>query len=96
MKLSAGEVRDIALESRLVLSEEELDGAERYINDFLDLLDRFKELDLRDVEAFSFAEVMACPLREDAVVPFPNREGLLGESAHVEGDYFKVPRIMEG
>lgn len=96
MKLSADEVRDIALESRLVLGPEELEGAVVYINDFLDMLDRFRELDLKNVEAFSFAEVMACPLREDIVLPFPNREGILGESAHVEGDYFKVPRIMEG
>ena len=95
MSLSGEEVRDLALESRLVLSDEELDGAVRYINDFLSMLDRFRELDLKDVEPFSFAEVMACPLREDAVIPFGNREGVLGESAHVESGYFKVPRIME-
>ncbi len=95
MSLSGEEVREIALESRLVLSDEELEGAVQYINDFLDMLDRFRELDLKDVEPFSFAEVLDCPLREDAVVAFPNRNGILSESAHVESGYFKVPRIME-
>ena len=93
--LLPGEVREIALESRLVLNDEELDGAVRYINDFLDMLDRFRELDLKDVEPFSFAEAIECPLREDNVTPFHNRDEILGESAHVESDYFKVPRIIE-
>lgn len=95
-KISDEEVREIALESRLVLSDEELLSASLYINEFLDMLDRFKELDLKDVEPFSFAEAIECPLREDIAAPFENRDGILKESAHVEGDYFKVPRIMEG
>ena len=95
MKLSSEEVNEIALESRLVLSEQELDGAVRYINNFLDMLDRFKELDLKDVEPFSFAEAIECPLRDDSVVEFKNVEAILRESEHVDGPYFKVPRIME-
>ena len=95
MGLSGDEVREIALESRLVLNDEELDGAVRYINDFLEMLDRFRELDLKDVEPFSFAEAIECPLREDEVISFPNRDDILRESAHVESDYFKVPRIIE-
>ncbi len=95
MKLSSEEVNEIALESRLVLSDQELENAVRYINNFLDMLDRFKELDLKDVEPFSFAEALECPLREDAVKPFANTRAILDESAHVENSLFKVPRIME-
>ena len=95
MKLTSEEVNDIALESRLVLSEQELAGATRYINNFLAALECFKELDLSNVEPFSFAEALECPLREDAVTPFPDNEAILHESAHVDGSYFKVPRIME-
>ena len=95
MKLTAHEVNEIALESRLLLTEQELDGATRYINNFLDILDSFKELDLKDVEPFSFAEALECPLREDKVTPFQYNEEILHESGHVDGSYFKVPRIME-
>ena len=95
MKLSPQEVNEIALESRLLLSESELDNAVRYINNFLDMLDRFKELDLKDVEPFSFAEALECPLREDTVKPFDNTQAILDESAHIENSLFKVPRIME-
>ena len=95
MKLDAEQVNEIALESRLLLTEQELTGAVRYINNFLDMLDCFKELDLKDVEPFSFAEVLECPLRDDKVISFPYNEAILHESEHVDGSYFKVPRIME-
>ncbi len=95
MKLDANQVNEIALESRLLLTDQELSQAVRYINNFLDMLDRFQELDLKDVEPFSFAEAIECPLREDKVIPFPDTEAILHESTHVDGSYFKVPRIME-
>ncbi len=95
MKLDAEQVNEIALESRLLLTEQELTGAVRYINNFLDMLDCFKELDLKDVEPFSFAEALECPLRDDKVIPFDGNEAILHESEHVDGSYFKVPRIME-
>ncbi|MBR1437138.1 MAG: aspartyl/glutamyl-tRNA amidotransferase subunit C [Synergistaceae bacterium] len=95
MKLTSEEVNEIALESRLLLNEQELASAVRYINNFLDALDCFKELDLKDVEPFSFAEAIECPLRDDVVTPFPYTEAILHESEHVDGSYFKVPRIME-
>ena len=95
MSLSNDEVRDIALEARLDLTDEELAKAARYINNFLGMLDRFKELDLKDVAPFSFAEAMECPLRGDVLTPFGDRDAILEEGRHVEGNYFKVPRIME-
>ena len=95
MKLDANEVNEIALESRLVLTEQELENATRYINNFLDMLDSFKELDLKDVEPFSFAEALECPLRDDTVISFTNTQGILDESEHVDGAYVKVPRIIE-
>ncbi|MBQ7544394.1 MAG: Asp-tRNA(Asn)/Glu-tRNA(Gln) amidotransferase subunit GatC [Synergistaceae bacterium] len=96
MILTSEQVNEIALESRLLLTEQELAGATRYINNFLKVLDSFRELDLKDVEPFSFAEAIECPLRDDKVIPFADTEAILHESAHVDGSYFKVPRIMEG
>lgn len=95
MKLTNEEVNSIALESRLLLTEQELSGAVRYINNFLNMLDRFKELDLKDVEPFSFAEALECPLRDDVVKPFDDTEAIIHESEHIDGSFFKVPRIME-
>ena len=94
MKLSNDAVRDIASEARLALTDVELERAVHYINNFLGMLDCFKELDLTGVEPFCFAETSECPLREDTVKPFPDVDEMLTESAHRSGDYIRAPRIM--
>ena len=94
MKLGEDEVRAIAGEARLSLTEVELAGTVRYINNLLDMLDRFKELDLKKVEPFCFAESNVCPLREDAPAVFGETREILAERAN-EAGFFKVPRIME-
>ena len=101
MKLSDDYVRGIASEARLSLTEDELGGAVRFINNFLDMADRFKELDLTNVEPFCFIESRECPLREDNPESF-NRIPEIFAACAVEinasddmGPLFKVPRIME-
>ena len=103
MKLGNDDVRAIASEARLSLTGDELECAVRYVNNFLDMADRFKELDLKNVEPFCFAEASECPLRADKPEQFAQIPEIL--SARVaalsvavlsaEGAFFKVPRIME-
>ena len=95
MKLSDDEVRAIAAEARLSLSDSELSGAVVYMNKFLGMVDRFKELDLENVAPFCFAEASECPLREDVPLPFEDTEEILKASPNREGLFIKVPRIME-
>jgi aspartyl/glutamyl-tRNA(Asn/Gln) amidotransferase C subunit len=94
LKLGEDEVRAIANEARLTLTDIELGGTVRYINNFLDMVDRFKELDLKNVEPFCFAESNVCPLREDVAAAFGDAREILADRAN-EGGFFKVPRIME-
>ena len=56
MKLSDYDVRAIASEARLLLTDDELSDTVRCINSFLDMWDTFKELELDNVEPFCFAE----------------------------------------
>ena len=95
MKLGGEDVRAIAAEARLSLTDAELAGAVRYINNFLEMVDRFKELDLASVEPFCFAESNVCPLREDVPDTFPRAEEILADRASYTTFLFKVPRIME-
>ena len=95
MKLSGDEVRAIALEARLLLTDAELPGVVGYMNNFLDMLNRFEELDLKNVEPFCFAEAQSCPLREDVPETFQNMDGILSARPDRVGSFFKVPRIME-
>ena len=102
MKLGDDDVRVIASEARLSLTDDELKIAVRYVNNFLDMADRFKELDLKNVEPFRFAESQECPLREDKPEPFAQVPEILAArvaGARAEdalaGAFFEVPRIME-
>ena len=95
MKLGDDEVRAIAAEARLSLTDDELRSAVRYINNFLEMVDRFKELDLKNVEPFCFAEATECPLREDKPSPFASMAEILADRTDGAGAFFKVPRIME-
>ncbi|MDR1378712.1 MAG: Asp-tRNA(Asn)/Glu-tRNA(Gln) amidotransferase subunit GatC [Synergistaceae bacterium] len=95
MKLGEDDVRAIADEARLSLTDAELVGAVRYINNFLEMVDRFKELDLKDVEPFCFAETNVCPLRKDVPAVFPDAKDILAERTRDMGSFFKVPRIVE-
>jgi aspartyl/glutamyl-tRNA(Asn/Gln) amidotransferase C subunit len=94
LKLGEDEVRAIANEARLTLTDIERRGTVRYINNFLDMVDRFKELDLKNVEPFCFAESNVCPLREDVAAVFGDTQEILADRANEDG-FFKVPRIME-
>ena len=97
MKLGDDDVRGIASEARLSLMDDELKNAVCYINNFLDMADRLKELDFKNVEPFRFAESMECPLREDNPEPFDaTAEMLAARSVGADGGaFFRVPRIME-
>ena len=100
MKLGDDDVRAIAFEARLSLTDDELGGAVRYINNFLEMADRFKELDLKNVEPFCFAETQECPLRDDEPESFTRARisEILAARADSDADtgmFFKVPRIME-
>jgi len=96
MKLSDDDVRAIASEARLSLTDDELESAVRFVNNFLDIFDKADksgELDLKNVEPFCFAESAECPLREDRPEPFGQMPEIL--ACRAEGSLFKVPRIME-
>ncbi|MCL2010041.1 MAG: aspartyl/glutamyl-tRNA amidotransferase subunit C [Synergistaceae bacterium] len=96
MKLNGDDVRAIAYEARLSLTNAELEGAVSYINNFLEMAGRFKELDLKNVEPFRFAESRECPLREDKPEPFAQAPDILAARCAADaGAFFKVPRIME-
>ena len=95
MKLGDDDVRAIAAEARLSLTEEELAGAVRYVNHFFEMANRFKELDLKDVEPFEFADAPECPLRDDVPAEFGKMSDILADHGDLETSCFKVPRIME-
>lgn len=95
MAVSKEEVRHIALLARLHVKEEETESLQRHLNGILEHFGRLKSLDLENVDPFAREDLDVTPWRADAVVPWDGRESALSQAPRREGDYFRVPRILE-
>ena len=95
MSITPEEIRVLASEARLAVTQEEMPDILNYFNSFLTELERLTELDLKDVPLFDFNEASSCPMREDEIVEYPHRDDILTAAPEREGNYYRVARILE-
>jgi aspartyl/glutamyl-tRNA(Asn/Gln) amidotransferase C subunit len=96
MAVSKEEVRHIALLARLHVKDEEAVSLQRHLNGILEHFERLKGLNLENVNPFEREDLDVTPWREDRVVSWDGREDALSQAPRREGDFFRVPRILEG
>lgn len=95
MAISKDEVLHVARLSRLSLSAAEADRMQEQLGKILDHIRQLDALDTGDVVPTSHAVEMGTPFREDSVEPFGEKEEILKNAPDREGDFFRVPRIIE-
>jgi aspartyl-tRNA(Asn)/glutamyl-tRNA(Gln) amidotransferase subunit C len=95
MKLTAEEVRRVALLARLKLTPEEETSLTEQLDSILDYMNKLAELDTADVQPFSHAVESAVVLRQDTVTNSPNADALLANAPDRDNTFFKVPKIIE-
>jgi len=95
-KLTLREVEHVALLARLELTADEKQTLTEELNVILEHFERLQELDTTDVEPTSHAIPLQNVFREDEVRPSLPREAFLREAPEARGEYFVVPRIVEG
>jgi aspartyl-tRNA(Asn)/glutamyl-tRNA(Gln) amidotransferase subunit C len=95
MAITREEVLHVARLARLALSDADADRLRAQLSDLLEYMKQLDRLDTRDVVPTSHAVEMGTPFREDVVRPFGDREALLKNAPDREGDFFRVPRIIE-
>ncbi len=95
MAITRAEVSHVARLSRLALSSAEEDRLGEQLGNILGFIKQLDRLDTRDVVPTSHAVEMGTPFRDDAVQPFGDKEALLANAPDREGDFFRVPRIIE-
>jgi aspartyl/glutamyl-tRNA(Asn/Gln) amidotransferase C subunit len=96
MAVGEEEVRHIALLARLHVTDQETEPLQRHLNDILEHFERLKGLDLVNVDPFAREDLDATPWREDVACSWEGREEALSEAPVRDGDFFRVPRILEG
>jgi aspartyl-tRNA(Asn)/glutamyl-tRNA(Gln) amidotransferase subunit C len=95
MKLTAEEVRRVALLARLKLTPEEETELTPQLDSILTYVNKLAELDTAQVEPFSHAAGGIDALRKDAVTNRPDSDALLANAPDRDDTFFKVPKIIE-
>ena len=90
------EVKHIAKLARLQLSDDELQRYTEQVGRILAFFDELKQLDTTGVEPTAHPIPVSNAFREDTVRPSLGADRALANAPHREGDYFRVPKILEG
>jgi len=89
------EVQKIAGLARLSLTEAEVARFATQITAILGYFEKLREVPTEGVPPASHPPDLRGPLRDDRVEPFPDPPALVRLSHGAEGEFFRVPRILE-
>lgn len=88
------QVRKVALLARLELTSEEEEQFTTQLGSILDYVEQLNAVDVTDVPPTTRAIDVSNVTREDNLQPYPEREAILNSAPEQEGDFFKVPKIL--
>src|SRR5215475_8414411 len=96
MKVTEKDVAYVAELANLELTSEEQVRMVRDMNSILGHIDKLNELDTTDVEAMTqvFGDSDEA-MREDEVKPCLDREEVMKIAPNTDGQFFKVPKVIE-
>ena len=89
------DIEHVARLARLELSEPEKERMRSQLDAILTYIDKLRQLNTGDVEPTSHAIPVLNVMREDEVRPCFPREEMLANAPEREGDFVRVPRIIE-
>lgn len=88
------QVRKVALLARLALSEAEEEQFATQLSNILDYFEQLNELDVTDVPPTFRAIDVSNVVRSDTLISDPNRDAILDNAPDRDGEFFKVPKII--
>ena len=89
------QVRHVAHLARLELTPEEETKLTKELGDILSYVEQLGELDTENVPPTMHALDIPAVLRADEVKPFEERQQILDNAPEREGEFFKVPQLLE-
>lgn len=96
MKITRETVENVALLSRLELTQNEAEAYTGHLGAFLEYAEVLTSLDTDGVAPTAHVLPLSNVLRSDEVKPSLDRELALSNAPEREDGYFKVPKIVEG
>lgn len=95
MKLTRDDVQRIATLARLRLTPEEESRFTDQLDKILEYMAKLNELDTTHVDPIAHVVDIVNALREDRVASQPNADALLANAPARDGNFFRVPKIIE-
>ncbi len=89
------QVRKVANLARLEMKAEEEEQMTAQLSSILEYFEQLSELDTTNVPPTTRAIDVSNVTRPDELQPYPDREALLREAPEQDGDFFKVPQILQ-
>ena len=87
-------VRKVANLARLELTTEEEAQFTTQLGSILDYIEQLNQLDVTNVAPTTRAIDVSNITREDILQPYADREAILNSAPQQEGDFFRVPKIL--
>jgi len=94
-KIDQAQVKKVAKLSRLQLTEAEVDEFTHQLSAILDYMEKLNELDTSNVESLAHCLPITNIFREDCVKESLGTEKTLANAPQRDGDFFKVPKILD-
>ena len=88
------QVRKVANLARLELTADEETQFTTQLGNILDYIEQLNQLDVTNVAPTTRAIDVSNVTREDILQPYPEREAILNSAPQQEGDFFRVPKIL--
>jgi aspartyl-tRNA(Asn)/glutamyl-tRNA(Gln) amidotransferase subunit C len=92
--LDREQVKKVAHLARLEITPEEEEMFTTQLGSILDYFEQLKELNTDDVPPTTRAIEISNITRRDELKPFPDKQALLEQAPEQDGDYFRVPQIL--
>ena len=92
--IDSEQVRKVANLARLELTADEEAQFTTQLGGILDSIEQLNQLDVTNVAPTTRAIDVSNVTREDILQPYPEREAILNSAPQQEGDFFRVPKIL--
>jgi len=94
-KIDEAQVRKVAKLSRLELTEAEVEEFTGQLSAILDYVEKMNELDTDNIEPLAHCLPISNVFRRDCVKESLGTEKTLGNAPQRDGEFFKVPKILD-